>query len=163
MTRKNEHLQIRVTARQKARLRRLARAAGTDVSAYVLARALPPSRARFEELLSLLGEEGDRRYVLAELNDFLSGLGADELEDAVADASLDHLSPFDQNYVAAMVDQACHLNAIRPPPWTVRIPPLEVPWFATPLEGLRLHLLRSSPVPFKRRNLFVDSAVGDRV
>jgi len=26
-----------------------------------------------------------------------------------------------------------------------------------------LHLLRAAPVPFKRRNIFIDSSVGDRV
>ncbi len=31
------------------------------------------------------------------------------------------------------------------------------------LAGLRLHLLRESPVPFKRRNIFIDSSIGDRV
>jgi hypothetical protein len=43
------------------------------------------------------------------------------------------------------------------------VPPLDEPHFATPLRGLRLHLLRASPVAFKRRNIFVDSSVGDRV
>jgi hypothetical protein len=43
------------------------------------------------------------------------------------------------------------------------VPPLEEPHFATTLEGLRLHLLQVSPVPFKRRNIFIDSSLGDRV
>ncbi len=68
-----------------------------------------------------------------------------------------------RNYVAAMVEQAAHMKRVRPPAWTARVEPLETPWFATSLESLRLHLLRASPVPFKRRNLFVDSAVGARV
>ncbi len=68
---KSHQLQIRVSAGQKAALRRQARRAGLDMSTYVLARALP---AR-----------------------------------------------------------------------------------------LRTYLLRSSPVAFKRRNLFVDATVGDRV
>jgi len=40
---------------------------------------------------------------------------------------------------------------------------LEVPVFATDLASLRAHLLRASPVAYRRRNLFVDAAVGDRV
>jgi hypothetical protein len=37
------------------------------------------------------------------------------------------------------------------------------PSFATEPPGLRLHLLRSAPVAFMRRNLFVDASIGDRV
>jgi hypothetical protein len=43
------------------------------------------------------------------------------------------------------------------------VAPLEEPHFGAPLQSLRLHLLAASPVAFKRRNIFVDAAVGDRV
>jgi len=144
-------------------LKRLAEAAGQDMSSYVLARALPVAGTRFGELVALLAEEPERRYALAELNDLLSALSADEVVDAVAHADLSGLSGLMQNYVAAMVEQACHLKRVRPPSWTARIDPLETPYFTVPLESLRLHLLGASPVPFKRRNIFVDAAIGDRV
>ena len=160
---KSEHVQIRVTPRQKAALRRLAEAAGQDMSSYVLARALPVAETRFGELVALLAEEPERRYALAELNDLLSALAADELGEAVVHADLAGLPGLIQNYVAAMVEQACWLKGVRPPSWTVRIDPLEAPYFAVPLKSLRLHLLAASPVPFKRRNIFVDAAIGDRV
>jgi uncharacterized protein (DUF1778 family) len=160
---KSEHVQIRVTPRQKATLKRLAAAAGQDVSGYVLARALPATRIRFEELVGLLVEEGERRYALAALNDLLSAAAGDELVEAVAQADVGGLPALLQNYVAAMVEQACYLRGVRPPSWTAGIVPLAVPYFAAPLKSLRLHLLRASPVPFKRRNIFVDAAVGDRV
>lgn len=163
MSRKSEYLQIRVTPAEKKRLRRLAKAAGTDLSAYVLARAAPSGQRRFEELLSLLPDEDEDPFVLAELNDLLAGFGSGELGDAVAAADLSPLSPVLQNYVAAMVEQACSMKGIRPPGWTARVRPLETPWFATPMKSLRLHLLRTSPVPYKRRNLFVDAGVGARV
>ena len=163
MASKSQHLQIRVTPQQKAALKRLASAAGQDVSSYVLSRTLPPARLRFEELLTLLRDGTERRYALAELNDLLSALAPTELREAVAHADLAHLSPFLRNYVAAMVEQASYLKRVRPPSWTAQVEPLGTPWFATPLASLRLHLLRASPVPFKRRNLFVDAAVGDRV
>lgn len=163
MESRSEHVQIRVTPRQKAALKRLAQAAGQDMSSYVLARALPVAGARFGELLALLAAEPERRYALAELNDLLSALAADELGEAVAHADLAGLSGLMQNYVAAMVEQACYLKSVRPPSWTLRIEPLETPYFAAPLKSLRLHLLGASPVPFKRRNIFVDAAVGDRV
>lgn len=160
---KTQHLQIRVTARQKALLKRAAAAAGQDVSSYVLGRVLPPARIRFTELLALLDGSADDRYALAELNHLLSALGPAELRDAVEHADVARLPPFLQNYVAAMVEQASHISRVPPPAWTMRIPPLDVPWFATPMKALRLHLLRAALVPFKRRNIFVDASIGSRV
>ena len=163
MAAKSQFLQIRVTPREKALLKRAAAAAGQDLSTYVLARAIPEPRVRFAELIGALGRVEDHRYVLAELNDLLTALGAADLRDAVGEADLGGLSPFLGNYVAAMVEQAAHARNVDPPAWTRRVPPLDAPWFATTLESLRLHLLRASPVPFKRRNLFIDASLGARV
>ena len=163
MTSKSQQLQIRVTPRQKAALKRLAKAAGLDVSAYVLSRALPPAGVRFEAILARLDDEEDHRYALAELNDFLAALAPAELREAVAHADLQKLSPFLRNYVAAMVEQASYQKRVPSPSWTAEVEPLELPYFATPLKSLRPHLLHASPIPFKRRNIFVDAAVGDRV
>jgi hypothetical protein len=41
--------------------------------------------------------------------------------------------------------------------------PLAEPYFATSLKSLREHLLVAAPIPFKRRNIFVDASVGARV
>jgi uncharacterized protein (DUF1778 family) len=163
MSRKTDQLQIRVTPLQKEALKRRARRAGLDVSAYVLSRALPSPALRFAELLDELRREEQPRYALAALNDFLAGLGAADLDAAVSDADLDGLSDFLRNYVAAMVEQAAHLRKVAPPAWVREIDPLDEPWFAVPFASLRPHLLAASPVAFKRRNLFVDSTVGDRV
>ncbi|MEX0892765.1 MAG: hypothetical protein WEB88_11395 [Gemmatimonadota bacterium] len=163
MATKSSQLQIRVTPRQKATLKRLARSAGTDVSSYVLSRALPSHRLRFEEILTALRSGKDRRYTLAELHDFLAGLSGLEFPEAVAHADLAGLPDLDRNYVAAMVEFVANRLAVEPPSWTRSVMPLEGPWFATSLCALRLHLLCASPVAFKRRNLFVDATVGDRV
>jgi hypothetical protein len=160
---KSHQLQIRVTERQKAELKRHAQRAGLDMSTYVLARALPASRSRVAEVIGRLSGGEGQRFALAELNDLLTGLAAGEFTDAVSDVDLRGLSPFLQNYVAAMVEQAAHLKAVRPPAWAQDIEPLELPYFAVPFGRLRPHLLRSSPVAFKRRNLFVDATIGDRV
>jgi uncharacterized protein (DUF1778 family) len=163
MANKSAHLQIRVTPRQKAALKKAAAAAGQDLSHYVLARALPSNRSRFESLLGRLLDGSDHRYILAELNDFLSSQSAAELREAVTGAPAESLSSFLRNYVAAMVEQASYSKGVSAPEWTRDVAPLDVPYFAAPLESLRLHLLRASPIPFKRRNLFVDAALGDRV
>jgi len=163
MSSKTEYMQIRVSPAEKSKLKRLARAAGLDLSSYVLARALPPLRLRFAELVSALdGSEGDR-YVLAELNDFLSSLAQAEVREAVEGAEVGSLPPFQANYVAAMVEQASHDAGVEAPGWTRDVYPLETPHFATPMKALRLHLLAAAPVPFKKRNIFVDASLGARV
>ncbi len=165
MSTKSQQLQIRVTPAQKATLKRLAREAGQEVSTYVLSRVLPEARVRFGDVIRALRVGEDHRFALAELNDLLSDLTRVQLPDAVAVAppQMRDLSPLLLNYVAAMVEQACHQRDVPPPSWGRAVLPLEAPYFATPLRSLRLHLLRTAPVPFKRRNLFVDSGVGARV
>lgn len=162
MPAKTQQLQIRVTPRQKAALRRHASAAGLDVSSYVLARVLPAEPDRLAAILHAIEHDADHRFALAELNDFLHACPAVVFADAVARASLGALSPFLQNYVAAMVEQAAAHKHVSPPSWVREIEALDTPHFATSLKSLRWHLLRSAPVPFKRRNIFVDAAVGDR-
>ncbi len=168
MSPKTRNLQIRVTPAQKAALRRLARAAGLDLSGYVLTRALPPAHVRFEELLRSLStaDSSERPYVLAEINDYLAALSGPELESAVARAdptALDGASDYERNYVAAMIELTCARKGVDPPTWTADVRPLDRPRFGTVLISLRPYLLRVSPVPFKRRNIFVDSSIGDRV
>jgi hypothetical protein len=132
------------------------------MSALALDGTVPAAR-RFAELLRAVAEEGDHRFALAELNDLLTGLAPADLREAVSSADLADLSPHLQNYVAAMVELASQRKGVDPPPWTREVAPLDEPWFATDLPGLRLHLLRSAPLVFKRRNLFIDASIGDRV
>ena len=169
MSSRTQQLQIRVSPAQKAALKRLARQAGKTVSSYVLERILPPGAGRFMEILDRLrttrnaGGDDEGRFVLAELNDFLSSLAPEELGSAIREADLSGLSPFLRNYVAAMTEQAAVRVGVLPPAWTRAVEPLDEPYFATDLVSLRPHLLRESPVPYRRRNLFVDASVGDRV
>jgi uncharacterized protein (DUF1778 family) len=160
---KTAQLQIRVTPAQKAAIGRAARASGLDMSSYVLRHLLPRAAERFASLVRDVSDDDAGRFVLAELNSFLAGLTAGELAEAVAPAPPGSLSPSRANYVAAMVEYACGRAGIPPPAWTRAIPPLARPEFGSSLESLRLHLLRSAPPPFRRRNLFIDATVGDRV
>ncbi len=163
MSKKTQQLQIRVTPEQKASLKRFARLSGLGLSGYVLSRALPSARTRFLELLRTIADNHQKRFGLAELNDLLSGLSSSKFKEAVVEAPIRDLSPYWQNYVAAMVEQAAHQKKIPPPAWTYEVEPLDAPRFAVPVSSLRLHLLRSAPVAFRRRNIFVDSGVGNRV
>ncbi len=163
MAGKSEQLQIRVTAAEKRRLRKLAQRAGLDISAYVLARSLPASRERFQRAITSLRDEANRRYALAELSELLVPLGAGELQVAVAEADLSGLSAFVQNYVAATVEYLCVKRGAPFPAWARDVAPLGDPWFAAPLRSLRCHLLRVSPVAFRRRNLFIDAGPDARI
>lgn len=163
MARRNEQLQIRVTAAEKRRLRELARRAGLDVSAYVLSQVLRAPEDRFHHAVAALRDADNRRFALAELSDALTGLVPAELERAVARADVEPLDDFTRNYVAATVEYLCAQRGIPAPAWTRVLAPLDVPWFATSMAGLRLHLLRTSPLVFKRRNLFVDAGPDARV
>ena len=124
---------------------------------------LPPGQDRFTDVLRALQVDANRQFALAELNDFLHACAPVEFSAAVAQASLGDLSPLMQNYVAAIVEQAASQKSVSPPPWVRDVPPLAEPYFATPLKSLRMHLLRTAPIPFKRRNIFVDGSVGGRV
>lgn len=120
-------------------------------------------RSRFEQVLIALRDEEVRSPALAELNDLLTGLTAATLREVVAEADVSGLSDVTKNYVTAMVEHACYRAGAEAPAWTRGVAPLEEPFFATPLKGLRLHLLKASPVAFKRRNIFIDATLGDRV
>jgi hypothetical protein len=156
---KTQQLQIRVSPSEKTALKRLARRAGVDVSAYVLSRLQLPVRSRLEEALAHL-RRGHDRFALAALNALLAGLTPVAFSEALADLRVDGCSELLQNYVAAMVEQAADQKGVVPPAWVQGVEPLERPYFAVPFAGLRPHLLREAPVTFKRRNIFVDASVG---
>jgi hypothetical protein len=161
-TAKSGQLQIRVSPAEKAAIQRAARRAGLDMSAYVLARVLPAPARRFQDLTEACRDSRGARIALAELNDWLAGLSAGEIQEAVA--SPPHaLAPYLANYVAAMVEYACGRHGVAPPAWTGAIAPLAEPVFGSALTSLRLHLLTHSPAPFRRRNIFIDATVGARV
>ena len=160
---KSGHLQIRVSSQQKAAIRDAARRAGLDMSAYVLDRLLPAQGRRFQDAILACEPPGNERFALAELNSLLASLGALALREATAEAPARWPSSFIASYVAAMVERACAMRRIVPPKWTAGVGGVAVPYFASELPRLRLYLLMNSPAPFRRRNLFIDSSVGQRV
>jgi len=159
---KSAQLQIRVSPAQKSAIQRAAARTGMDMSAYVLSRLLSVPAGEFNEsVAACAGSEAG--FALAELNSLLSAYTAAELREAVATSPTAPLSPFLANYVAAMVELACGRRGLPPPAWATAIAPLPEPAFGTTLETLRLHLLTHSPAPFRRRNIFIDATLGDRV
>jgi hypothetical protein len=160
---KTAQMQIRVSAQEKAAIQRAAARAGMDMSAFVLAKVLPDSAAEFRNrVMDCAGSESPR-FGLAELNSLLATFTAGELRDATAAPLPSDLTPFLANYIAAMVEYTCAKRGIAIPAWTRSIAPLAEPVFGSELQSLRHYLLTHSPAPFRGRNIFIDSTVGDRV
>lgn len=161
---KSEQLQIRISPADKARIRDRAAEAGMTVSDWVLCQALPPIEQQFRVLVeALAANPGKRSFAFAAIHEFLDRLSSRELAQSVSNPPGVVLPPFEANYLAAMIEHAAALKGVTPPRWTGTVPPLPDPWFGTSLMSLRLHLLTCSPPPFRRRNLFIDSSIGQRV
>ena len=160
---KRAQLQIRVSNAAKAAIQKAAKRAGMDMSAYVLSRVISAPASRFRECIEACAGQAAPSFALAELNTLLGALPPAEMRDAVAAPPSVPLPQFLANYVAAIVEQSCARCSIAPPAWTRAVVPLNEPAFGTTLLSLRLHLLRRSPPPFRRRNIFIDSTLGDRI
>lgn len=163
---KTEQLQIRVSSEIKANIRKRARAANMDMSEWVLAALFPPVALEFQDLCAEIAKQGqspNRFCVFAALSDFLQRLDSDELPRAVQDSPEAKLDEFSFNYVAAMVELACHRKKIKPATWLHDAEGLSEPYFGSSLLSLRFYLLAHALVPFKKRNIFIDSSVGDRL
>lgn len=160
---KSAQIQLRVTPAEKAELVRRARALGVDLSAYMLERLLPPRALRFRALTRSLSAPETRSAVFAELHDLLATTGKHDFLPVTELASLGRLPAVIENQLAAMVETRAAQLGVPPPPWVHDVPRLAEPWFASELLSLRVHLLTHSPPAFRRRNLFVDSTIGDRV
>ena len=160
---RSEQLQIRVSPGEKAAIRRAAEHAGLDMSAYVLSRALPSPAIQLQASIEACAGPAPASFGLAELNTLLTGWTAAELHDAIATPPTAALTPFLSNYVAALIEQACEQRSVRVPAWVRAVAPLPDPMFGSELKSLRLHLLTHSPPPFRRRNIFIDASIGDRV
>lgn len=153
---KTSQLQIRVSPEQKRTLKRLAAAAGMSVSRYVLTTVLPTTREEFTRRALALAERPDRAGGLGELKAFLAGLPADELAGSVSAIDLEGLSPALRNHLAAAVEHAAWLRGQPAPAWTREVEPLDLPQFQWDLPSLRPHLMRVTPVTFKRRNTYLE-------
>ena len=56
---------------------------------------------------------------------------------------------------AATVEALCAERGLEVPAWCATVRPLPVPWFVAGMESLKASALVESPVPFRRRNIFV--------
>ena len=139
----------------------------TDVPAEPTAASSSDPAARFQALARALAgaqaEPSHRRLRLADLADHLRALPPESFRDAVAAAPDAPLDADTLNHVAGMIELAAERRGQAPPPWTARVPPAPLPSFASALGSVRLHLLTRTPVALRRRNIFADASLDDRV
>lgn len=133
------------------------------MSAWLLSRALPSQQTKFQQLVTALQTNEHERNSYAELNDLLTDLSPALFSEVLEHKPIQNLSSFAWNYLTAMIELAAAQKGIAAPAWTRDIKPLATPYFGTTLGSLRLHLLIHSPAVFRRRNIFIDSSLGDRV
>ncbi len=157
---KSTHIQIRISPEQKNKIAKAASRKGVGMTTWVLEKLFPELSEKLEELIQELAKSKNSSFVFAEINDFLSALSSRELSQALENLNLEKLEVFEQNYLAAMIELACEKKSIACPEITTA--ELSSPWFATELESLKLYLLLNSPAPFRKRNIFIDSSIGDR-
>jgi len=160
---KLQQLQIRVSAEEKKLIQNAAKRAHMGMSEWVLSQILPSDRKRFDGLLAQLRSVKEKSYVVAGLIDLLTQATSSELEQILSEPFKTRLMPYWENYVAALIECAASQAGIRLPKWLFEIEPLDKPVFGSDLKSLRLHLLLHSPPPFRRRNIFIDTAIGGRV
>ncbi|MBI2335318.1 MAG: hypothetical protein HYU97_00930 [Deltaproteobacteria bacterium] len=163
METKTAQLQIRISPQQKRALKILARKTNLDMSEWILTKILPPQKEVFHSLVRRLAHGQEPRFVLAELNEFLTKLSAQEFTGVVEDPPRMIADPYWLNYLAAMLEYAAQKKGIEPPHWLSEIPPLLKPVFGSDLESLRLHLLTQALPSFRRRNIFIDASLGDQI
>ena len=162
MASRDQQLQIRVSRAQKAAIRAAAKRAGVGMSEWLLSRALPEPDARLMALVRR-AEESESHAAWAEIIELLQKLRSVDFLATVGQLEPSGLSRFTSNYLAALVEMTAARLGLPPPAWTRAVEPLPTPWFGTRLRRLREHLLVHAPVSFRRRNIFVDAGVGDRV
>ncbi len=162
---KTAQLQIRVTEEQKEILRVASREANMGISEYVLAKLFDERKTRFSLIVEKVLKAENHSFALAELNDFLTELPADIFTSTLREKpALDFdTGLFRSNYITAMVEFAAAKKGVTNPDWAAHVPILKTPFFSSNMTSLRLHLLQNSPAAFKRRNIFIDSTIGDRV
>lgn len=126
-----------------------------------VARYVPPT---IKELSTKLLDGESARLCLAEfVDDFLSADRAERIR-LTAEKPQSVADPKINAYMAAAVEHLCFQHGVPVPAW-VNEPEyfLPVPWFPLNYQNIRAIVLAESPVPFRRRNIFVDSTVLQRV
>ncbi|MBN1115197.1 MAG: hypothetical protein JXA66_07645 [Oligoflexia bacterium] len=161
---KSDTIQIRVSANDKKKLKRLADTNRLTISEYIIKMCLLDNTSdTLRQIYSELACAGnDKSYYFAFLNDYLMKVPV-YLWKSITDYKPDFPEQGDLAYVAALMEQTAHVRNLSTPSWCSDVKALDEPFMASSIKKLRLYLLINSPVPFRKRNIFIDSSAGDRV
>ncbi len=160
---KTDFLQIRVTPSEKKILQTHAKKKNMDVTSWVKSRLFHSKQQQFQIILSEIESAEQPREAWAELHDFLTQLSKNEFLSALFDLPRSFQNTFKGNYIAAMIETTAQHKNFSFPAWTKHYMGLETPYFGSTMDSLRLHLLVSSPAPFRKRNIFIDTSIGGRI
>ena len=76
-------------------------------------------------------------------------------DDRLLAAPRPELSPRLRSLLAAVVETLASETGATVPDWCRQVGPLPEPWFVAEIENLKASALVESPLPFRRRNIFV--------
>jgi len=140
-----------------------AQCAGMEMSSWVKKQLFSKDKRTYLDILKhvIPGENNKEGFAL--FHDFLNNITPTLLADVVVDLPERLRDTLSGNYMAAMVEVACHIKGVIPPLWVQKYKGLMTPYFSSTLPSLRMYLMQSSPPPFRRRNIFIDASIGDRV
>ena len=133
------------------------------MSSWVLSKISNNQSKEFLRVVEKLVSSKKQSYIYAEIHDLLMKCGNNIFNKTIESSPTVELNSFQINYVAAMVEyRAMQLNE-KIPAWCSEITTLDTPYFGSSLKSLNLYLLLNSPLAFRKRNIFIDSSVGQRV
>lgn len=148
---------------EKQWIQKKAKELDLDMSVWVKQLLFSQKNQTYMNLMDAISNSKFSKEALAHFNDFLDRLPAKDFVETVMEIPGIFKDTFHGNYIAAMVEMAAHQKKVAPPSWTKKYTGMEEPYFASSFENLRFHLLVSSPIPFRKRNIFIDSTIGDRI
>ncbi|PCI64572.1 MAG: hypothetical protein COB38_12570 [Gammaproteobacteria bacterium] len=160
---KDEFLQIRLSSKQKESIRNAAKMANADMSSWILSKVLNSQSDDFLKVIEKLVSSQQQSYIYAEIHDLLMKCDHNIFGETVKLPPTAQLNSFQLNYITAMVEHRAMQLSEKTPNWCSEINSLKKPHFGSNLKCLKLYLLLNSPLAFRKRNIFIDSTVGQRV
>lgn len=163
MNRKNDTIQIRVNLEQKKKLKALAKFYNKNLSELIISKLL--TETLMLDLVNIYNDMHDKdnwSFCLAKLNELLQKI-PEQLWEELSEIEPKGLEHKQLAYISALLEQTAFIRKLKKPQWTSSVTALQTPLFASQLKSLQIYLLTVSPLPFRMRNIFIDSSAGDRV
>lgn len=152
---KSETIQIRVSKAEKEKLKKLSQVHKMCVSEFILSNLLTDISAyEVRQLYELIAKGENRVLSLFNLRNKLKKISPAFWDGAVGIVP-DFLDPFSLAYVASTIEELSYIRGLSYPEWCTGIKALSEPYIGSDQETMNFYILVNSPVPFKRRNIFL--------